>query len=90
MHINLTGQETEILGQQAFAAGFANADEYVAQFVHTLAQNPEPLLASLDGAELAASLAMIDQGVEEIRAGKCLSIEEARRVSLAQLDVNAK
>jgi hypothetical protein len=90
MQIDLTGHETEILGRQAAAAGFANANEYVAQFVHTLAQNPEPLLASLSDDEMASSLAMIDQGVAEIRAGQGLTIEEARKVSLAPLDVNAK
>jgi hypothetical protein len=90
MHIDLSGQETEILGRQAAAAGFANANEYVAQFVHTLAQNPDPLLASLSNDELATSLSMIDQGVAEIRAGKGLSVEEARRASLAHLDVNVQ
>jgi hypothetical protein len=89
MYINLTGHETEILGQQAAAAGFASADEYVADFVHTLAQSPEHVLAPLDDQELAASLAMIDQGMAEIRTSQGLTIEEARRASLASLGMNA-
>jgi hypothetical protein len=90
MHIDLTGHETEILGRQAAAAGFASADEYVTHFVHTLAQSPEHVLAPLDDQELAASLAMIDQGMVEICAGKGLTVEEARRESLAILGMNAE
>jgi hypothetical protein len=89
MHINLTGHETEILGRQAAAAGFATADEYVTHFVHTLAQSPEHVLAPLSDEELAASLAMIDQGMTEILAGSGLTVEGARQLSLSQLGDNA-
>lgn len=90
MHINLTGHETENLGRQAAAAGFASADEYVTHFVHTLAQSPVHVLAPLDDQELATSLAMIDQGLAEIRANQGLTIEEAQRASLTILGMNAE
>jgi hypothetical protein len=89
MHINLSGHETELLSQRAAAAGFASADEYVAQFVHTLAQQPD-VLAPLDDEELAASLAMIDQGMAEIRSGQGLTVDEARRQSLSLLGINGR
>jgi hypothetical protein len=89
MHINLSGHETELLGRQAAAAGFASADEYVAQFVHTLARQPD-VLVPLDNDELAASLAMIDQGMAEIRSGQGLSVDEARRQSLSPLGINGR
>jgi hypothetical protein len=88
MQIDLTGHEAELLGNQAAAAGFASADEYVAQFVHTLAQRPEHRVALLDDAELVASLNIIDQGMAEIRAGQGLTVEEGRRQSLAHLGAN--
>ena len=90
MHINLSGHETELLGQQAAAAGFASADEYVAHFVHTLARQPECVLAPLDDEELAASLAMVDQGLAEIRSGQGLSVEQMQRQSLAHLSVSGR
>jgi hypothetical protein len=90
MHINLSGHETEMLGRQAAAAGFASTDEYVAQFVHTLAQQPEHVLAPLDDEELAASMAMIDQGMADIRSGQGLDVEEARRQSLSHLGINGR
>ena len=36
--------------------------------------------------ELAESLAMIDRGIEQIRSGEGLSVEEARRRTLASRD----
>lgn len=83
MQLNIPPHEIEKLTQHATAAGFGNVESYVTQFVLALAERPsvEEAFSPLTDAELAASLAMIDQGLAEIKAGKGLSVEEARRLS---------
>ena len=87
MQIDLSSFTTEKLAGHAAAAGFASVEQYVTQFVHTLAERPQidDVFAPLSETELQASLAMIDQGMEQIRAGVGLSVEEARRQTLASL-----
>jgi hypothetical protein len=81
MQLNIPPPESEKLARQASAAGFANVEQYVTQFVLTLADRSDQnqVLPPAPDDDLAASLAMIDQGMAEIDAGKGLSVDEARR-----------
>lgn len=91
MHIDLSSYETENLTRHAAAAGFASVEQFVTQFVHTLAERPnvDELFAPLGDKELAASLAMIDRGMEQIQAGEGLGIDEARQRTLAHLGLGS-
>ena len=81
MHLNIPHHEAEKLARHATAAGFASVENYVTEFVLTLAERPrvDEIFAPLTDDELAGSLAMIDRGMAEIDGGKGLSVEEARR-----------
>ncbi len=87
MQIDLSSFTTEKLAGHAAAAGFTSVEQYVTEFVHILADRPDidDVFSPLSDSELQASLAMIDQGMEQIRAGEGLSVEEARRQTLASL-----
>jgi hypothetical protein len=87
MQIDLSNDTTEKLAGQATAAGFSSVEQYVTEFVHVLAERPsvDEVFAPLIDKELAASLAMIHRGIEQIRSGEGLNVEEARRRSLASL-----
>ncbi len=79
--------ETKKLELHATAAGFDSVEKYVAEFVLTLAKQPNAAeqFAPIADNELAASLAMIDRGMSQIRSGQGLNIAEARRHTLEQL-----
>ena len=81
MQLDIPPSESAKLACQASAAGFPNVEQYVTQFVLTLADrsDQDQVLPPLADDELAASLAMVDQGLAEIDAGKGLSVDEARR-----------
>jgi hypothetical protein len=72
MQIDIPAAEAEKLERQAAAAGFDSAEKYVTEFVLTLAERPDALelFAPMTDDELAASLAMIDRGMEDARAGR--------------------
>lgn len=87
MQIDIPTTEAKKLERHAAAAGFDSVEKYVTEFVMTLADRPEAgeLFAPVTDDELAASLAMIDRGMEQIRAGEGLSVEAARFRTLEQI-----
>jgi hypothetical protein len=87
MQIDIPTVEAKKLELHAAAAGFDSVEKYVTEFVLTLAEQPNAAehFAPLADDELAASLAMIDRGMAQIRSGQGLSVAEARRHTLEQL-----
>jgi hypothetical protein len=87
MQIDIPVSEAQKLARHAAAAGYESVEKYVTDFVLTLAERPNEteLFAPMTDEEMAASLAMIDRGMEQIRAEEGLSVEAARRHSLEQL-----
>jgi hypothetical protein len=79
MHIDIPITEAKKLERHATAAGFDSVEKYVTEFVLTLAERPDALelFAPMIDDELAASLAMIDRGMEEIKAGRTTTAKEA-------------
>jgi hypothetical protein len=72
MQIDIPPAEAEKLERRAAAAGFDSAEKYVTEFVLTLAERPDALelFAPMTDDELAASLALIDRGMEDVKAGR--------------------
>jgi len=87
MQIDIPTTEAKKLESHAAAAGYDNVEKYVTEFVLALAGQPNAAehFALLTDDELSASLAMLDRGMEQIRSGQGLSVEDARRHSLQQL-----
>jgi hypothetical protein len=81
MQIDIPSIETEKLARHAAAAGFDSVETYVTEFVLTLAERPNAteLFAPMTNDELTASLAMIDRGMEEVRAGRNVPAKAALR-----------
>ena len=87
MHIQIPQDEADKLARHAAAAGFDSVEKYVADFVLNLANHPtaDELFGPLSDNELAASLAMIDQGMQQINDGEGLTVDEARRRTLENI-----
>lgn len=88
MQIDIPPDEAEKLARYAMAAGFDSVERYVTEFVLTLAESSsvEELFPTLTDDEMAASLAMVDLGREQINRGEGISVDEARQRSLDKLD----
>ena len=86
MQINIPSGDHERLTQLALAAGYQDVEGYVTEHVLAIARQPAAEeFAPLSPADLAASLAMCDQGMAEMEAGASLSLEEARGRTFARL-----
>ena len=86
MTINISADEFGSLSAHAAAAGYSDVETYVSDFVRALASNPTAgSLLPLSQAELDESLANCDLGMEQIKSGKGLSIDQALERSANQL-----
>ena len=87
MQIDISPSDIARLTRHAQAAGFADVESYVRHFVAALAEtdDADKLLPPLSEDELANSLAMLDQGMEELAAGSGQSLEESRRLAHEKL-----
>lgn len=92
MHIEIPAPQAERLQRHAIAAGYESVESYVTEFVLNLAENPTAaeLFAPLTEDELAASLAMIEKGMQQIDAGEGLTVDEARQRSLDRFERGRK
>ena len=79
MQIDIPPAATIKLERHAAAAGFESAEKYVTEFVLTLAERTDALelFAPMTDDELSASLAMIDRGMEDARAGRTVPAKVA-------------
>lgn len=81
MQIDLSPAEEAEIRRQAAAVGYESPERYLVD----LAINPETTFRPLSDEELRQSAAMCDRGMEEVRAGKVVSVDEARRLSKESL-----
>ncbi len=86
MEIDIPQAEQQKLNLLAQAAGFDNVERYVTEHVLALVRHSsDEELELLSPDDLKASLAVCDQSMTELEAGKGLSLEEARKQTIAQL-----
>jgi hypothetical protein len=85
MQINIPADAEALVTGKAAAAGFPNVDDYVLSLILRAADEDELYDEQLTPEELAESLAMCDRGMEDVKAGRSMSVAEARRQTLEDL-----
>lgn len=74
------------LHEMAIRCGYEGIDRFVADYIADLTrQDSDEELAPMSEKELQASIAMIEQSMEDIAAGRVYTVAEARRISLERL-----
>ena len=88
MQINIPADAAALVAGQAAAAGFPNVDDYVLSLILRAADEDETFEEQLTPEELAESLAMLDRGMEDVKAGRTLSVADARKKTLKELGLD--
>ena len=90
MQIDIPSGDVAKLTSHAQAAGFADVESYVRHFIAALAhaEDANKLFPLLTESDLADSLAMIDQGMDELQSGEGASVSEARQRAHQKLRAN--
>jgi hypothetical protein len=75
MQINIPSDAESLVRDKAAAAGFPSVDQYVLSLI--LREEDEASDEPLTPEDLAASLAMLDRGIEDVKAGRTQPAKEA-------------
>ena len=84
--IEIADSDEPRLREIAQRCGYDSVERFVSDYITEVTrQGSVDDLAPMTEEELQESVRMIEQGMEDVRAGRCYTVEEARRLTLEQL-----
>jgi hypothetical protein len=86
MQINIPSDAESLVRDKAAAAGFPDVDQYVLALI--LREDDDAIDEQVTEVELAESLATLDRSMDDVKAGRTLSVAEARRQTLEELGLS--
>lgn len=86
MVVNISSEIEQRLRGHAEAAGYEDWEKFVADHLSALASRPVPSeLQPMSDEDLKASVAMIEESMQQIERGEGMTVAEARDRTLAKL-----